>query len=89
MFKNIDKKFEEIGFFKIKEDKYGVCFERYNKDFNYIQRLDILKKSNGKHIVQSYDKTNTTSSFSPVVGLTGYELKLVLQKMKKIKLYSK
>lgn len=89
MFKNIDKKFEEIGFFKIKEDEYGVCFERYNKDFDYIQRLDILKKSNGKHIVQSYDKTNTTSSFSPVVGLTGYELKLVLKKMKKIKLYSK
>lgn len=89
MFKSIDKKFEEIGFVKIKEDKYGVSYERKDKEFNYVQRLDILHKRNGKHIIQSYDATNTTSRFSPVVGLTGYELKLALKKMKKLKLCSK
>lgn len=89
LFKSIDKKFEEIGFLKISENKYGVSYERYNKEFNYIQRLDIIHKLNGKHIVQSYDFTNTTSSYSPVVGLTGYELKLVLKKMKELRLYSK
>lgn len=89
MFKSIDKKFEEIGFVKIKEDEHGVSYERPNKEFNYIQRIDILHKTNGKHIIQSYDATNTTSRFSPVVGLTGYEIKLVLKKMKEIKLYNK
>ena len=42
LFKNIDKKFEEIGFIKIREDKYGVEYERYNKEFDYIQKLNIL-----------------------------------------------
>lgn len=89
MFKSIDKKFEEIGFVKIKEDEHGVSYERKDKEFNYIQRIDIIHKINDKHIVQSYDATNTTSGYSPVVGLTGYEVKLVLKKMKEIKLYSK
>ena len=85
LFKNIDKKFEEIGFIKTKEDKYGVEYERYNKEFDYIQKLDILYKSNKELITQSYDSTNTTSSYSPVVGLTEYELKLVLKKIRRLK----
>lgn len=89
IFKNTDKKFEKIGFIKIKEDEYGVSYERLNEEFHYIQRIDILHKTNGKHIVQSYDASNTTSRYSPVVGLTGYEVKLVLKKMKEIKLYNK
>ena len=89
MFKSTDKKFEKIGFVKTKEDEHGVSYERPNEEFHYIQKIDILYKTNGKHIVQSYDATNTTSEYSPVVGLTGYEVKLVLKKMKEIKLYNK
>ena len=85
LFKNIDKKFEEIEFIKISEDKHGVEYIRYNKEFDYIQKLDILYKSNKELIIQSYDATNTTSSYSPVVGLTEYELKLVLKKIKRLK----
>lgn len=85
LFKSVDKKFEEIGFVKIREDKYGVEYERYDRKFNYLQKLDILCKSNGERIVQSYDFTNTTSSYSPVVGLTAYEIKLALKKIKKLK----
>ena len=89
IFKSIDEKFKDIGFIKVREDKYGVVYERYEDEYGYVQRLEILHKANGKHLIQSYDVTNTTSEFSPVVGLTGYELKLRLIKMKKIKLYSK
>ena len=73
LFKNIDKKFEEIGFIKIREDKYGVEYERYNKEFDYIQKLYILYKSNKEPIIQS------------AVGLTEYELKLVLKKIRRLK----
>ena len=48
-----------------------------------------MHKANGHHLIDSYDETNTTSLFSPSVGLTGYEIKLALKKMKKLKLYSK
>ena len=81
-FKSIDKKFKDIGFTKIKEDKYGVIYERYDEEYEYIQKLDISHKINGKYLVQSYDATNTTSEFSPVVGLTEYEIKLVSMKIK-------
>ena len=35
MFKNIDKKFEEIGFIKTKENEYQVIYERENEFFNF------------------------------------------------------
>ena len=82
IFKSIDKKFKDIGFIKIEEDKYGVVYERYDEEYKYMQRLDISHKINGKYLVQSYDATNTTSEFSPVVGLTEYEIKLVSMKIK-------
>ena len=82
IFKSIDEKFKDIGFIKVREDKHGVVYERYEDEYGYVQRLDILHKINGKYLVQSYDATNTTSEFSPVVGLTEYEIKLVLIKIK-------
>ena len=71
-----------LYFVKVREDKYGVVYERYVDEYGYVQRLDILHKANGKHLIQSYDATNTTSEFSPVVGLTEYEIKLVSMKIK-------
>lgn len=86
MFKNIDKKFEEIGFIKAKEDKYGATYERKDVEHNFTQVLDILHKASGKHIVQSYDKNlmDTKNIGNTSVGLTYYEMKLVLKKMKKL-----
>lgn len=89
LFKTIDDKFEDIGFKKIEENKYGAVYERYDEKYKYNQRLDIMHKASGHHLIHSYDETNTTSEFSPSVGLTGYEMKLALKKMKKLKLYSK
>ena len=91
LFKSIDEKFEDIGFKKIQEDYRGCTYERFNEKCHYTQRLVIGRKASGKHLIQSYDPDlmdkNYTGNIG--VGLTGYETKLILQKMKKIGLYSK
>lgn len=89
LFKNIDDKFLEIGFNKIIETKYGVSYERINNKYNYMQKIDIIHKRNGEYIAKSYDATNSNSQYSPVVGINKYEMKLILQKMKKMKLHNK
>ena len=56
MFNSIDKKFEKIGFEKIEEDEYGAVYERYDEEYSFTHVISILRKQNGQHIVQSYDK---------------------------------
>lgn len=91
LFKSVDEKLKEIGFVKIEEDKYGVRYERKNSKYNFTQSVDILHKSFGKHILQSYDPDlmDEKKVGNTCVGLTGYEMKLFLKKMKQIDLYSK
>lgn len=86
MFKSIDKKFEEIGFIKVGEDEYGATYERKNTEHNFTQVLDILHKASGRHIVQSYDKDlmDAKSIGNICVGLSYYEMNLVLKKMRKL-----
>lgn len=91
LFKNVDEKLKEIGFVKIEEDKYGVRYERKNSKYNFTQSVDILHKASGRHILQSYDNElmDQKKIGNTCVGLTGYEMKLFLKKMKQIGLYSK
>lgn len=91
LFKSIDEKLKEIGFVKIEEDKYGVKYERKNSKYNFTQSVDILHKASGRHILQSYDPDlmDEKKVGNTCVGLTGYEMKLFLKKMKQIDLYSK
>ena len=91
LFKSVDEKLKEIGFVKIEEDKYGVRYERKNSKYNFTQSVDILHKSSGKHILQSYDPDlmDEKKVGNTCVCLTGYEMKLFLKKMKQIDLYSK
>ena len=83
LFKNVDEKLAEIGFIKIKENEYGVVYTRKNEECKYTHTVSILRKSSGSHILQSYDAYSFNS-----VGLTGYEMKLFLKKMRKMGLYS-
>ena len=85
--KNIDEKCKDIGFKKVKDDQYSVTYERYNVRYRYIQVLDICHKRSGKHIIQSYDKDlfDKKRIGNTGVGLTYYETKLALKKMKKKK----
>lgn len=84
LFKTIDDKFDEIGFTKIKEDKYGVSYTRYNKKYQFTQCLDILHKEYVPSIIQSYDSNLYDSKHigNTCVGLTMYEAKLCIKKMK-------
>ena len=87
IFKNIDEKFEDIGFKKVKDDKYSVTYERYNRKYKYIQVLAICHKKDGRHIIKSYDKDlfDKKGIGNTGVGLTYYETKFALKKMKKKK----
>lgn len=85
LFKSIDEKFEEIGFHKVKDDQYAVTYERFVEEYRYVQVLAILHKASGRHIVQSYDKDlyDAQNIGNTCVGLTYYEMKLAMKKMKK------
>ena len=89
IFKSVDKKLEELGFVKLtgedRENKYGVCYVRKNHKYNYTQRLDISHKSNGDHIIQSYEEGANKDGFSNVVGLTYLETKLAMKKYRQMK----
>ena len=84
LFKTIDEKFEEIGFIKVEEKSGYVHYQRYNKEYSYVHTLYFSWKSNGKHIVQSYDENlmDTKGIGNTCVGLSMYEMKLCIKKMK-------
>ena len=86
LFKTVDEKFAEINFKKIEEDKYGVSYERNVTEYNFVQRLDLLHKASGKHLIQSYDKnlTDNKKIGNTCVGLSMYEAKLCIKKMKQM-----
>lgn len=91
LFKTIDDKLADIGFINIREDKYGVVYERKDNEHDFTQSVTILHKTSGRHLLQSYDAELTDQKMigNTCVGLTGYEMKLFLKKMKQVGLYSK
>lgn len=91
LFKTIDDKFSEIGFQKVQDDEYAATYERKNEKYGYTQVLDLRHKASGRHIIQSYDKElfDDKKIGNTCVGLTYYEMKLAMKKMKKKKWTSK
>lgn len=97
LFKTIDEKFEEIGFKKVRDDNFVVSYERDktfysdNVKYGYIHVLDIVHKKSGNHLIQSYDKEAIDEKYTGNigVGLTYYETKLALKKMKQKKWHKK
>lgn len=85
LFKSVDEKLSEIGFEKFYESDSGADYGKYVEDFNFVHKVSIVRKSSGKHLLQSYDPDTENIG----VGLTGYEMKLFLKKMKQMGLYSK
>ncbi len=91
LFKSVDEKLSEIGFEKSYESDSGVDYEKYVEDFDFVHKVSIVRKSSGKHLLQSYDPELIGDGYTGNigVGLTGYETKLFLKKMKQMGLYSK
>lgn len=50
-----DKRLESLGFKKIMDDEHIVCYERWNEQFKYLQKLDIIDKEDKPAIIMSYD----------------------------------
>ena len=88
LFKSVDDKLFDIGFIKIRDDKYGCEYTRQCDTFT--QKVVIIRKKSGRHILQSYDPTlfDAQNIGNTCVGLTGYEMSLFLKKMKQIGLYN-
>lgn len=89
LFKSIDEKLADIGF--VRNDEDGICIYRRKDDkYGYIQEVVLMHKASGRHILQSYDPElgDDKGIGNTCVGLTGYEMKLFLKKMKQLNLYS-
>ena len=82
-FKSVDDKLADIGFVKVDDTEFDVIYERENTQYGYTQRLALLPKRSGRHIIQSYQKDLNKSCFNNMVGLTVYEAELAIKKMKK------
>lgn len=77
-----DKKFEKLGFTKVKESDLVVSYEKYYPTYKYTRCIDIYHKNNTRHISISYQKDVNSEGFDNSVGLSVAELKAVLLKMK-------
>ena len=86
LFKTVDEKLADIGFVKLNENEYGAYYQRKNHEFNFTQAVDLCFKESGKHIIQSYDINlgDTKGIGNTCVGLSMYEMKLFLKKMKQM-----
>lgn len=95
IFESIDNKFKKIGFTKtyedrddghyVLEDEYGVSYERWDEKYKYMQVLDIRRKANGNHLIQSYQKDVNADGFNNTVGLNYKEMKLAMKKYRQMK----
>lgn len=86
LFKNIDERLSDVGFIKTKDDKYGASYERkvIGNGYSYIQNLDLVHKADGNHLIQSSQKEVNSDGFNNMVGLSMYESRLALRKMKQM-----
>ncbi|MCM1215379.1 MAG: hypothetical protein NC548_12775 [Lachnospiraceae bacterium] len=83
--KNIDKKFEHLGFKKVYQSPFIVQYERKDSEFGYIQCLDLCHKRNGRHLIISYQKDINKNGFNNTVGISQEEADLALKKMHQLK----
>lgn len=84
IFKTVDEKFAEIGFTKVEEGDSFVTYERDVKEYGYKQVLHLQEKISGRHLIQSYDPELFDEKMigNTGVGLTMYEVKLCVKKMR-------
>ena len=90
LFKSADRELEKLGFVKErdednKESKYGVSYIKNVPEYNYKQILAIMCKSDGRHLIQSYEESVNSDGFNNCVGLTHKEMKAAMRKYRKMK----
>ena len=65
------------GYILVKEDEYGVTYEKQEPQ-NYTHVIDLLYKKSGKHILQSYDKEVLKIDNKYMNEGTGVEISVLL-----------
>lgn len=88
LFRIADKKLAEIGFIRV-EDEDNPAFELYrriNKKRGYTQYLEINYSNDGRHSVLSYSRELHDRKYAgrTSVGLTAYEMRLCVRKMREL-----
>ena len=84
---NVDKKIKELGFRKIGETEKYCTFERYDKQHDYQQIVDIRYRTVwNTFAIKSYDKDlmDEHKIGNTCVALTLEEVELFAKKMKQM-----
>lgn len=86
LFKSVDDKLKDLGFEKMNENEYGVTYEKeISVGGKYRHVISIVQKSNGNHLIQSYEKEINSDKLNNAVGLTYKETKLAMKKYRQLK----
>lgn len=86
LFKSVDDKLKDLGFDKMNENDYGATYEKeVSMGGKYCHVISIISKSNGNHLIQSYEKEVNSDKFNNAVGLTYKEAKLAMKKYRQLK----
>lgn len=84
-FNSIDTRLRNLNWVKQKEDYYGAIYLRYEYDGKYLHRLDIVHKSKGDSLIQSYQQGVNSDGFNNCVGLSYQDTKLALKKYRQLR----
>lgn len=81
IFKTADKNLEKLGFQKVEETEGFVRYESTSST-RYVHVVDLVRKSSGNHIIQSYQKdAEITGVYSVMIGLPYAAAKSCVKKM--------
>ncbi len=85
-FKKIETKIQEKGLNLVFQSDVLIQYEYENKTFNYVQCIDIIRKTGRIPIIQSYQKRHGKNCKCDImVGLNIEIIKLLLKFIKKLK----
>ena len=85
LFLKADKAMGKLGFEKISEHEFGVIYRKEIKKYGFAQRLDIVHKADGNHLIQSYVEGINSEGFNNCVGITYPEMKAIMKKYNEMK----
>lgn len=80
----IDRKFRDLGFVRLDDNKFGVSYRR--ETVHYIHRIDILKLKSGDYVIKSYQEDFTGGGdYNNAIGMGLYETQLALKRLKRMR----
>lgn len=78
----VDNAFRQLGFSKVEDGNIVVAYQKYDDDFDYMHRIELVHKANGNSLILSFQADVNKDGFNNTVGLTTKEAKLCAKKIK-------